>query len=247
MEWWTVAVWSKDEYRLHINFGGPDRYWCRFDFQVMSSRELDGVEVRLAADADSVTTEWFPHLQRGMLQGFEESRRRGRAWVRLLIFVDKITAHPVDTTAFGCEQYGRHFVLEGLPSRGFRLGDNGETYAPPTTAEELLDRYALGERLFPSCDLDDAKLTGATLTDAVFDGSWFHSTTFDGADLRGARFESCNVKCASFRRADLRGASFRLSAVEGTDFEGAQLDGASFEGAGCYGGTIHDGDGFPLR
>jgi uncharacterized protein YjbI with pentapeptide repeats len=120
-------------------------------------------------------------------------------------------------------------------------------YVPPATADELLRRYAAGERQFPDCDLDEAKLVGVTLAGAVFDGSWFHSATLNGADLRGVSFRVCNVKCASFRRADLRGASFRQSAVEAAEFEGAQLDGASFEGAGCYGHTIHDGDGFPYR
>jgi uncharacterized protein YjbI with pentapeptide repeats len=118
-------------------------------------------------------------------------------------------------------------------------------YIPPTTTEELLRRYAAGERRFPHCDLDESNLAEVSLAGAVFDGSWFHSANFDGADLVGVSFRMCNVKCASFRRADLRGSSFQQSAVEAAEFEGAQLEGASFEGAGCYGHTIHDGDGFP--
>jgi uncharacterized protein YjbI with pentapeptide repeats len=120
-------------------------------------------------------------------------------------------------------------------------------YVAPATSDELLRRYAAGERRFPDCDLDEANLARVTLVGAVFDGSCFHSATFDGADLRGISFRVCNVKCASFRKADLRGASFHLSSVEAADFAGAQLEGASFEGAGYYGHTIHDWDGFPFR
>ncbi|MBM3979594.1 MAG: pentapeptide repeat-containing protein [Planctomycetes bacterium] len=118
-------------------------------------------------------------------------------------------------------------------------------YSPPTSVQELLQRYAEGERRFPDTDLDDAQFAGVKLESVVFDGSWFHSGNFQGTKLRGTSFERCHLKCANFRGADLRGASFRDSAVDAAEFDGALLEGMSFEGAGSYGYTVRDGDGFP--
>ncbi len=125
------------------------------------------------------------------------------------------------------------------------MSNGNSRYIPPGSVQELLQRYAEGERHFPNTDIDDAGLAGVTLEETVFDGSWFHSGNFEGANLRGASFQRCNLKCVNFRNADLRGASFRESAVDAAEFQGAVLEGTSFEGAGCYGYTIHDGDGFP--
>ena len=126
------------------------------------------------------------------------------------------------------------------------MADRPTNYKPPESREELLRRYASGERSFPDTELSDADLSGVTLDDASFEKwSWFSSTNFEGASLRGTSFRECNVKWASFRDADLTGASFELAAVEATDFLGATLKGVSFVGATCYGYTIKDGDQFP--
>ncbi|HSZ54713.1 MAG TPA: pentapeptide repeat-containing protein [Tepidisphaeraceae bacterium] len=120
------------------------------------------------------------------------------------------------------------------------------SYAPPTTAEELLRRYAVGERYFCGAEIEDcACFRGAVLVDAMLDGAWLFDADFRNADLRRVRFNGSNVKCANFADADLGGASFREAAVDGATFTGAKLTGASFEGAGWYGCTIHDGMGFP--
>lgn len=119
-------------------------------------------------------------------------------------------------------------------------------YLPPASREELLLRYARGERNFPNTELSDADLSGVKLDGANFEKwSWFDSANFEAASLRGTSFRECNVKCANFRRADLTGASFQLAAVEAADFDRAVLKDTSFEGAGYYGYTVHDGDGFP--
>jgi len=126
------------------------------------------------------------------------------------------------------------------------MDDRPIDYKPPTSPEELLRRYARGERRLPDTELSDANLAGVTLDGAHFERwSWFSSTNFEGASLRGTSFRECNVKCASFRHADLTAASFELAAVEATDFEGAKLEGVSFVGATCYGYTIQNGDEFP--
>ena len=126
------------------------------------------------------------------------------------------------------------------------MTDQPSHYKPPTSREELVRRYASGERSFPETDLSDADLTRVTLDGASFESfSWFFDANFDGASLRGTCFRECNVKCASFRLADLTGASFELAAVEAADFSEAKLEGARFVGATCYGYTIKTGDEFP--
>ena len=74
-----------------------------------------------------------------------------------------------------------------------------DEYKPPGSREELLSRYASGERNFPNTELSDADLSGVTLDGASFDKwSWFFNANFKGASLRGTSFGECNVKCANF-------------------------------------------------
>src|SRR5262245_30843376 len=79
----------------------------------------------------------------------------------------------------------------------------------PTTAEELLVRYADGERTFAGANLRDAILDDADLRDVVL----------QGADLTGA----------SFRRAALERGDFTKTkgllprALAGADLRGVQL------------------------
>jgi hypothetical protein len=120
VERWTIAEPSDGRYRLHINHGGTP-YWCMFDFAVLPAPECSGVEVWLAADADPVSAEWFPHLRRGMLRGLEAAREHGRGWVGVQVEVRKVHAHPTDTTARGCERYEFEFALSELPRRGVQL------------------------------------------------------------------------------------------------------------------------------
>ena len=71
-------------------------------------------------------------------------------------------------------------------------------YRPPKSREELLQRYASGERYFPETELSDADLSEVTLDGATFEKwSWFQSTNFERASLRGTSFRECNVKCAT--------------------------------------------------
>lgn len=119
-------------------------------------------------------------------------------------------------------------------------------YEPPRSAEELLRRYAAGERFFPEADIpEDSSLREAVLADALFKDAWLSVVDFRGANLRGCRFEGGNVKCSDFRGADLRGAVFAGTAVEATLWDGANTNGADFTMATAYGGTIRDAE-FPF-
>lgn len=120
MESWTIAEPSEGRFRLHINFGGTP-FWCTFDFVLRPAQECDGVEISLAANADPLSLEWFPHLRLGMLRGLEAAHDKGREWVGGKVEITKIHTHPTDTTARGCERYGLEFVLIELPQRGIQV------------------------------------------------------------------------------------------------------------------------------
>jgi uncharacterized protein YjbI with pentapeptide repeats len=118
---------------------------------------------------------------------------------------------------------------------------------PPRSSEELLRRYAAGERFFPDADIPEySSLREAVLAGAVFKDAWLSCVDFRGADLRGCRFECCNVKCSDFRGADLRGAAFIGSTpVEATLWDGANVEGADFSGVTFHSSLIQDRD-FPF-
>ncbi len=101
-------------------------------------------------------------------------------------------------------------------------------YKPPTSAEELLARYAKGEREFWSvrmtgADLHDARLVGADLrgadlADANLRGAGLADTRFGEADLSGA-----DASGANFIRSDLRSANLHAANLRGADLRGTNL------------------------
>src|SRR6267143_2148787 len=115
-------------------------------------------------------------------------------------------------------------------------------YEPPSSAEELIRRYAQGERYFGHSDLPDrTNLTGVQLEGSNLERSWFHSANFSRANLRGVNFSECNVKCVDFSDADLEGANFAGAAVESLLLDGANLKGVNFAGASAYGYELREG------
>ncbi|HET8890037.1 MAG TPA: pentapeptide repeat-containing protein [Candidatus Angelobacter sp.] len=109
------------------------------------------------------------------------------------------------------------------------------------TADELLQRYASGERSFEYIDLlEGSSLRGAVLAGVIFDCSWTSMVDFREADLRNASFIESNVKVSDFRRADLRGATFRGCVLCGSIWKGAHLDGVTVEDTTYYGTPVED-------
>jgi hypothetical protein len=92
-----------------------------FDFAIQPAPELRGVLVELATNADALSAEWFPHLRRGMTEGLEAARERGREWIGLRIEVRRIHIHLVATTADACDRYGRRFIVDRLPHLGVQI------------------------------------------------------------------------------------------------------------------------------
>ncbi len=80
------------------------------------------------------------------------------------------------------------------------MSESPNSYLPPESLEELLRRYAIGERRYSNTDLSGVDFSGVLLNGASFDSlSWLFNAKFDGASLRGASFRECNVKCASIQ------------------------------------------------
>jgi uncharacterized protein YjbI with pentapeptide repeats len=124
--------------------------------------------------------------------------------------------------------------------------DPKSAYQPPRSAEELVRRYAAGERYFSEVDIpENSSLRDAVLAGACFKDSWLSCVDFRGADLGDCRFEGGNVKCSDFRKADLRGAVFTGTYVEATYWDGANVEGADFMEAFAYGSAIRDPE-FPF-
>ncbi len=66
------------------------------------------------------------------------------------------------------------------------------------TAEELLERYAAGERDFAGVDLNGVNLSGAVLTGINLERADLSTVNFSGADLSGYYGRSLSLK---FRRS----------------------------------------------
>ncbi len=83
------------------------------------------------------------------------------------------------------------------------------------TAEELLERYAAGERDFSGANLYGAELTGANLT---------------GANLTGANLNGANLTDANLTDANLSEASLGDTKFVGCIFHGTELSNAAWSG-----------------
>lgn len=116
-------------------------------------------------------------------------------------------------------------------------------YKPPTTVEELLQRYNSGERFFVGVELDTSSydLQDKRFEDADFSRS-FITADFRRANLKRASFADANIKTCDFREADLTGANFSGAALEDTRFKGANFEGVCFTDATCYGHTMKEGE-----
>ena len=104
-------------------------------------------------------------------------------------------------------------MQEDIDIRKSREGE--QEYQPPTSAEELLSRYAAGERYFPEADMPDGSdFSKAHLAGAVLERCWLSDANFTGADLRRVSFRGTNLKCADFRDANLEGSIWTGASVE---------------------------------
>ena len=102
------------------------------------------------------------------------------------------------------------------------------------TAEELLERYAAGERFFTDLLIQKgnfirADLRGINLRDIVFSNSDLITANFTEANFDGfVIFRDCDLTSADFTGAEMNGTQFSGSKLVGACFTGAELTRSKF-------------------
>jgi len=118
-------------------------------------------------------------------------------------------------------------------------------YKPPTSAEELLERYARGERSFPRArlidqDLREANLRNSDLVDSDLSGSDARGVSLQGARLLRSRFVRVNFGEADLSRARLDGADFSWANLSHARLDSAFASGARFVRARMVGTSLRE-------
>ena len=108
-------------------------------------------------------------------------------------------------------------------------------------SDELIKRYAAGERNLSkanlskvdltAADLSEANLSGADLSQAYLVRTNLTKTDLQLADLRGANLRGANLSEVNLSHADLRGANLASSDLRGANFHFSNLSGANLTGA----------------
>jgi uncharacterized protein YjbI with pentapeptide repeats len=126
--------------------------------------------------------------------------------------------------------------------------------------EELLSRYAAGERDFPGLNLIEANLSGVNLSGANLIGANLSVSNLSGANLSGANLtkaklnvarlsgvnlskailNQANFNVANLIRADLGGAELVQAAMIRAELIRAELSGANLSGANLSGADLRE-------
>lgn len=109
---------------------------------------------------------------------------------------------------------------------------------PPQSAEELLSRYAAGERMFQHAMLSGAKLDGQDLTRANLFDADLSAADLSGTTLRAANLSTTNLQGANLREADLFDANLFQAQLGDSDLRGANLTGADLTQARLTGALL---------
>jgi len=100
-------------------------------------------------------------------------------------------------------------------------------------AEELLRRYAAGERDFSGVNLWGANLSGCNLTDIKLEKAELSRTNLSGANLQNA-----NLDQADLEYADLSGANLQGVILWDANLSSTKVQNANFESADCRGASL---------
>jgi uncharacterized protein YjbI with pentapeptide repeats len=98
-------------------------------------------------------------------------------------------------------------------------------------AEELLQRYAAGERDFVGVGLDDVDVSGANLSNINLSRASMNQFFADGANLSGADLSKASIYQAGFNEVNLAGANLSEADLGDCGFRRANLSGANLSGA----------------
>lgn len=105
------------------------------------------------------------------------------------------------------------------------------------TADDLLERYAIGERNFAGISLyaeeyartlDGRDLRGINLCGSILDGDW-SGVNLAEARMCGVVANGCDFQRGIFTQANLIGAVFTQCDLNGSDFTDALLSGIAFK------------------
>ena len=98
--------------------------------------------------------------------------------------------------------------------------------------EELVRRYAAGERNFSGYkldgDLSGLDLSGIDLSNTRLDSYYFERIILRGANLQNARLADVCLVCADLTNADLKGAKLLQVQLTGANLTNADLRGVEF-------------------
>ena len=117
-----------------------------------------------------------------------------------------------------------------------------EGYEPPQSAEELLERYAAGERYFRGAVLRCTHLRQASLQLCNLDHADLYGAVLDGADLRRASFEKADLRAADLRNANLQHAFFDDALMDDADCRKASLRFTRFKKVKLRNANLQDAD-----
>ncbi|MFL9449626.1 pentapeptide repeat-containing protein [Tolypothrix bouteillei VB521301_2] len=127
-----------------------------------------------------------------------------------------------------------------------------EEILPRLEVEELLERYAAGERNFERVDLSGADLSGvdfgermlkriyynrpinfsfSNLSNANLSSANLSWASMECVNLSGANLSGANLYCACLGGANLKGANLSNSKLISADLAGADLTNANLSGA----------------
>ena len=116
-----------------------------------------------------------------------------------------------------------------------------EFYAPTITIEELLERYARGEKDFVDISLPHkADLTGINLAGANLKGAKLNRSNLTGANLQGADLSYAWMASVNFTGANLEGANISWAYAISTNSRNASLKNAIGSFNMRYGATYEN-------
>ncbi|UBF23910.1 pentapeptide repeat-containing protein [Kovacikia minuta CCNUW1] len=100
-------------------------------------------------------------------------------------------------------------------------------------AEELLKKYAAGDRNFPGVNLSEANLTGASLSNVNLTGANLSVANLSGANLNSANLTKAKLNVAklsgaNLSKSNLSEAILNVANLTLADLSGAELSQASF-------------------
>lgn len=107
--------------------------------------------------------------------------------------------------------------------------------------QQLLQRYANGDRYFGEIDLYQEDLTAVDLMGSEFPKANLWGANLIRANLRNVDFRQANLSQANLHLADLRGANLTGANLRRSNLAGAKLQGAILDGASFTGATMPDG------